>query len=312
VSTPSFDLSVSVVSYRTPELLAECLKALDSERGSLSMQVTVVDNASGDSSPDLVAARFPWVRLIRNDRNVGFGAAHNQAQRDVDARHLLVLNSDTRVAPGALRTLVDYLDQHPKVAIIGPLLRHPDGVHQPSRRRFPGVRTFFSESTQLQRFFPHNPELDRYYLADLPDDGEQEVDWLVGACLAVRARTAADLGLFDERFFLYSEELDLARRYRAAGWQVVYLPAAEVQHVEGGSSRQNLAARDRQFQASKLAYIEKWHGRRLARAFRAYLLAEYTFRAAEESLKLLRGSGPADRQARLRIIGANFAHFLRA
>ena len=272
----------------------------------------MVDNASGDGSADLVAERFPWVRLIRNDRNVGFGAAHNQALKASTARHLLVLNSDARVAPGTLKTLVDYLDANPRAAIVGPKLRYPDDRVQPSRRRFPQLATFFLESTQLQRFLPSNAILDRYYVADRSDSDEQEVDWLVGACLAIRTRAAADLGLFDERYFMYSEEMDLCRRYKAAGWRITYLPRAEVGHLEGASSRQNLLARDRHFQHSKLAYIEKWHGKRAAQLFRTYLLAEYAVRWLEESGKLLLGSQRTERKARIDVIGANLRQLLRA
>src|SRR5438876_7833916 len=114
------DLGVSVVSYRTPDLLYRCLSALEGERDTLALEVTVVDNASGDGSPDLVEAEFPWVRLIRNPRNMGFGAAHNQALRETQARHLLVLNSDAAPRPGALRTLGYYLDANPDVAVVGP------------------------------------------------------------------------------------------------------------------------------------------------------------------------------------------------
>jgi GT2 family glycosyltransferase len=107
----------------------------------------------------------------------------------------------------------------------------------------------------------------------------------------------------DERFFMYSEELDWCRRFRAAGWRVSYVPLAEVVHHEGGSSRSDLAARDRRFQSSKVAYVAKWHGVPLATALRAYLVAEYAFRAVEESLKLAMGSRVAERRARLRVIG---------
>src|SRR4051812_41892251 len=112
------DLAVSVVSYRTPMLLRRCLSALERERAVVALSVTVVDNASGDASADMVSSVFPWARLIRNSNNVGFGAAHNQALRDADARHLLVLNSDAAPLPGALRILVDFLDARPDVAVV--------------------------------------------------------------------------------------------------------------------------------------------------------------------------------------------------
>lgn len=308
-----FDLAASIVNYRTPWLLAACLDALASAQNNegLTLSVTVVDNASNDGSAELVAERFGWVRLIRNPRNVGFGRAHNQALRGAEARHLLVLNADTAPRPGALRRLVDELDAQPDVAVVGPRLRYPDGRVQPSRRRFPTVATLFLESTQLQRFWPDNAVLRRYYVADRSDAEVQDVDWLVGACLCVRAAAAAQVGLFDERFFLYSEEIDWCRRFKAAGWRVVYVPDADVVHVEGASSRLDLAMRDRQFQTSKLRYAAKWHGAGVARALQAYLVVEYLARALEEGLKLAVGSRVAERRARLRVIGSSLRWALR-
>ncbi|HTD78192.1 MAG TPA: glycosyltransferase family 2 protein [Chloroflexota bacterium] len=304
-------MSVSVISYRTPVLLKQCLEALEAERTSVDMDVTVVDNASGDGSADMVADQFPWVRIIRNRQNVGFGAAHNQALRRATGRYWLVLNSDAAPRPGALRVLVDFLEANPRVAVAGPRLRYPDGTVQPSRRRFPTVATLFVESTQIQRFIPRNPVLQRYYLADRSDDEPQDVDWLVGACLCVRASAAAEVGLFDESFFMYSEELDWCRRFRAAGWRVAYVPSAEVVHLEGGSSRLDLVARDRMFQASKLRYAAKWHGRWVAHALRAYLVLEYVARGMEEGLKLALGSRVPERRARLRVIGSGLRATLR-
>lgn len=300
-----------MVSYRTPVLLRRCLDALEAERAHLDLEVTVVDNASSDGSAEMVRTDFPRVGLICNDRNVGFGAAHNQAMRGAKGRYLLVLNSDASPVPGALRTLVDFLEAHPRVAVAGPKLRYPDGTVQPSRRRFPTLATLFLESTQLQRLSPDNKVLGRYYVADRSDDEPQEVDWLVGACLGVRTSAALGVGLFDERFFMYSEELDWCRRFRAAGWGVAYVPSAEVVHSEGASSRLDLAARDRLFQASKLQYAAKWHGPGAARALRTYLVLEYLVRAGEEGVKLAFGSRVVERRARLRVIGSGLRHALR-
>ncbi|GAC1314624.1 MAG: glycosyltransferase family 2 protein [Chloroflexota bacterium] len=305
------DLWISVVSYRTPGLLRDCLTALDRERADLACEVIVVDNNSQDESCDMVEREFPWVRLIRNAINVGFGAAHNQALRHVHGRYAVIMNSDAVPQPGALRRLVEYMDTHPDVALCGPRLRYPDGTIQPSRRRFPTLATFFLESTQLQRLLGQTPTIRRYYLTDQPDDVAQDVDWLVGACLCVRSAAVEDVGLFDERFFMYSEEVDWARRFRAAGWRVAYVPQAEVQHLESGSASLDLMARDRYFQTSKRRYIRKWHGPLAEQAFRLYLAAEYIARAAEESVKLVGGSRRDEHRTRLRAIRNGLRHTLR-
>jgi GT2 family glycosyltransferase len=284
---------------------------LAAERKSVDLEVTVVDNASADGSAELVEQQFPWVSLIRNQHNVGFGAAHNQALRTARGRYWLVLNSDAAPSAGSLRTLTDYLEAHPDVAIAGPKLRYPDGMVQPSRRRFPTLATLFLESTQFQRLWPDNATLRRYYVQDASDAQPQDVDWLVGACLCVRATAARQVGPFDERFFMYSEELDWCRRFRAAAWRISYVPSAEIQHLEGASSRLDLAARDRLFQASKLEYAAKWHGPIVAQALRAYLVLEYLARALEESLKLALRSRVPERRQRLRIISSGLRSALR-
>ena len=305
------DLSVSIVSYRTPGPLRACLTALAFERATLGLDLTVVDNASEDGSIEMVERDFAWVRVVRNTTNVGFAAAHNQVLRDAKSRYWLVLNSDAAPSPGSLGTLVEFMDANPTVAVAGPKLCYPDGSVQPSRRGFPTIATLFLESTQFQRFWPDNVVLRRYYVADRSDDQPQDVDWLVGACLCVRAHAAQQVGLLDERFFMYGEELDWCRRFRAAGWRVSYVPAAEVVHLEGASSRQDLAARDRNFQASKLAYAAKWHGPVVATTLRAYLIVEYLARGLEETFKLVWGSRQAERRARLRVIGSGLRNAIR-
>jgi GT2 family glycosyltransferase len=137
------------------------------------------------------------------------------------------------------------------------------------------------------------------------------VEHLLGACLLVRREAAEQVGLFDEGFFLYSEELDWCRRFKASGWRIVYLPAAEVIHLEGASTQLDLAMRDRLFQESKLRYAEKWHGRGVARALRTYLVLEYVARAAEESLKASLGRQREERRARLRVIYSGLRAALR-
>ena len=304
-------LSVSIVSYRTPGPLRACLTALATERQSLDLEVTVVDNASGDGSAEMVEREFPGVHLVRNPRNAGFAAAHNLVLRAAQGTYWLVLNPDAAPRPGALQTLVDFMGANPDVAVAGPKLHYPDGSVQSSRRRFPEVSTLFLESTQFQRFSPRNATLRRYYVTDRSDDDPQEVDWLVGACLCVRAHAAEQVGLLDERFFMYGEELDWCRRFRAAGWRISYVPAAVVVHLEGASSRLDLATRDRNFQSSKLAYAAKWHGVQVAAALRVYLIFEYVARALEESIKLATGSRQGERRARLRVIGSGLRNALR-
>lgn len=300
------DVSIVVVSYNTVALLRQCLQAaLPANRtpASPTREILVVDNASTDGSAAMVLAEFPTVQLIANERNVGFTRANNQALAVADGRYLCLINPDAELRPGALDALVAYLDTHPTTGVVGPRLLYPDGSPQPSRRRFPSLATGFVESTVLQRWPANSRLLRRYYVADRPDDQTQEVDWLTGACFIVRRAAAEQVGYFDERFFMYSEELDWCRRIRAAGWRVVYLPEAVVIHHESRSAEQNLARRNILFNDSKCRYFAKYHGSFWGEALRAFIFATFLYQFAEEGVKLLLGHKRDLRRRRLAMIG---------
>jgi len=298
---PELDVSVVIVSYRSREYLAGCLDAVQRSLAAsgLSGEAIVVDNASPDGSAALVAERYPWVRSITNQRNRGFAAAANQGIRLARGRVIVLLNPDARLVGDALGRLVRFLDQHPTVGAVGPRLRYPDGRTQPSRRRFPTLLTGFLESTLVQDYWRDNRVLRRYYVADRSDDETQEVDWLVGACLAIRRDALATVGLLDERFFLYSEEVEWFWRLRRAGWRVFYFPEAEVVHAEGGSSEPESAFRQVAFDTAKVQLFRTLYGPLAAETLRLFLLSTYVLRFARETAKWLLGHKRALRWRRM-------------
>jgi N-acetylglucosaminyl-diphospho-decaprenol L-rhamnosyltransferase len=287
------DLSIVIVNWNVCELLRRCLASLRRGRAQLSpglnMEVIVVDCASSDGSPDMVGREFPWVRLLASDRNLGYAGGTNLGTAEARGRYLLMLNPDTEVPGEALGTMLSYLDEHAGVGAVGPQLRYPDGSLQSSRRRFPTLATAFLESSLLQQWFPDNAVARRYYVADRPSDQAQAVDWLVGAAWMVRREAWQQAGPLDEGFFMYFEELDWCRRCHMAGWEVHYVPAAQVVHHEGKSSQQVVAARTIRFQRSKLRYFEKYYGPGWAQAIRLFLLGTFALQLAEESFKWLVG-----------------------
>jgi GT2 family glycosyltransferase len=306
------DCSIIIVNWNVCALLRRCLASLPGAAGGdLRYEVLVVDNASRDDSVAMVRAEFPAVRLLVNQVNRGFTGGNNQGITASRGRTLLLLNPDTEMAPGALRALLTTLDALPDVGMVGPRLRNPDGSVQSSRRRFPTVATALIESTPLQPYLPRHPLLQRYYMADQPDDVRQDVDWITGACMLVRRAVLQEVGGFDERYFLYSEELDLCRRVRAAGWRIVYEPAAEVVHYEGQSSGQDVPARHIRFNRSKVRYVVRWHGVRAAAVVRVWLLALYVWQGALEAGKWLLGHKRPLRAARLRLIAGVLRSGLR-
>ncbi len=318
------DLSVLIVNWNVAPLLRRCLSSVlatpglvlcvdtgsslsASREGLVRAEIIVVDNGSSDHSREVLAREFPDVRVIANSTNVGFTRANNQAIAQARGRYLLLLNPDTEVVGDALRVMVGYLDAHPDVGALGPQLRYPDGRVQSSRRRFPTLATAFLESTLLHQWWPNNPVARWYHLADRPDDWEQDVDWLVGACLLIRREAIEQVGDFDERYFMYSEELDWCRRARMAGWRIVYLPTAQVIHHEGKSSEQVMAARHIHFHTSKVLYFRKYHGRFAAEVVRLFLLATYVYQWSEEAAKWLVGHKRPMRRERM----AAYAALLR-
>ncbi len=291
-------LSILIVNWNVRDLLRDCLRSIERGRGDLDIEVIVVDSASGDNSAAMVAAEFPWVTLLPQTDNVGFPRGNNIALTHARGDALLLLNPDTVILGDALPTLVAYLAAHPDVGAVGPQLLNPDGSVQSSRRRFPTLATGFLESTWLEGLAPG--VLRRYYALDLPDDATADVDWLTGACILVPRAVYERVGGLDEDYYMYSEELDWCRRIRAAGWRVVYLPAAQVVHHVGKSSEQAVTARHINFQRAKLRYFRKYHGRAAAAALRLFLLANYGWQLLLEAAKGVLGSQPELRRQRVR------------
>ncbi|HHS98580.1 MAG TPA: glycosyltransferase family 2 protein [Chloroflexi bacterium] len=286
------DLSVVIVNWNVRDLLRRCLSSLlvagrsspVDQQPAISVEVVVVDNGSTDGSVEMVRAEFPQVRLIANPDNRGFTVANNQGIEVAQGRYVLLLNPDTEVLGDALATMVAFADGHPDVGVVGPQLLNPDGSVQSSRRRFPTLATAFFESTWLQPYAPRRL-LERYYVLDRPEDEVQDVDWVTGAALMARREAIEQVGLLDEGFFMYSEELDWCRRFKEAGWRVVYLPTARIVHYVGKSSEQVLPARHIHFQTSKVRYFRKYHGPLAAEALRWFLLGNYAWQLGLEAAK---------------------------
>ena len=224
-----------IVNYNSAPDIFECLDALRASEHPV--ELVVVDNASTDGSPDELA-RHHDVHLVRSARNVGFGGGVNLGVRTVEpAGAILLVNPDATLAPDAVGNLVATLESHPKAAAVGPLVSNPDGTVQPSKRRFPTWTQAALHST-VGVFWPGNPGTRAYVCADAPEDRPSQVGWLSASVLLIRADAFRDVGMFDERFFFYVEDLDLCRRFADAGWELWFEPRAESVHAWGGSTRQ--------------------------------------------------------------------------
>ena len=295
-------VSVIVVSWNTRDLLERCLSSVYATAGKLDLQVVVIDNGSSDGTLEMIASRFSQVVLIASERNLGFARANNLGIDRAVGDYLLLLNADAELIGSALSDLVAYAEEDRRAGIVGPKLLNPDGTVQSSRRRFPTAVTAFLESTVLQRWFPNHPALRAYYVLDRDDDDIQEVDWLVGACMLVRAEAARAAGPLDEGYFMYSEELDWCHRFAKEGWKVVYYPSAGVLHHGGQSSDQAVFFRHTRFQHSKCRYFERYHGPLFAEGLRLFILFNYLFMLGEDAAKWLLGSKRKMRAARIAVL----------
>lgn len=231
--TTEASTTVVVVNWNTRELVLACLASL--ERHAPGVPVWVVDNASGDGSAEAIAARYPHVRLVANAENVGFARANNQALREVETPFAWLLNPDTELRAGALEGLEAALSQHPRCAVAGSALFNPDGSQQACSFAFPDVPRTWAEWLYLPG--PLARWRDRAF--DLaPRRAEGPTDWVLGASMLVRKAAMDEVGLLDEGYFIYGEELDWCRRFRSAGWEVRLALASEVVHHGGQATRQ--------------------------------------------------------------------------
>ncbi|MEM7345172.1 MAG: glycosyltransferase family 2 protein [Chloroflexota bacterium] len=242
----SYDLAVIIVNYNVSNLLRNCLNSVYASSGDISYKVCVVDNASPDESVQMVRDEFPQAELIANQDNVGYPAANNQGMvalgvgTESAPRYVLLLNPDTELPTDCLAEYVSWMDQNQDVGVVGPRLVLPDGsLDLACRRSFPSPNVSMLHMLGLSRLFPKSPTFGRYNMTYLPEDQLTEVDSVVGAFMLVRTEAVDKVGMLDETFWMYGEDLDWAKRIKDAGWKIVYNPARKVKHIKRASSRQN-------------------------------------------------------------------------
>ena len=251
------DLSIIIVNWNTCELLRQCLTAVYDHIKALDFEVWVVDNASTDGSQVMVRQQFPLLNVIENSDNLGFACANNQALRQVTTEYALLLNSDALVTTGSVEALMACATRHPDAGVCGAMLLNPDGSFQASYGSFPTLWSEFLHLFSIRTFFgDHN-----YPSVPLEKSiVDREVDWVGGACFLVRRKAWEAIGLLDESYEMYGEELDWCLRMWQSGWKVRYCPDAQVIHLGGQSTRSIPLWKMQQIYKSKLRYFEKHSG----------------------------------------------------
>jgi hypothetical protein len=232
------DLSVSIVNYNNKEYLESCLNSIYSNHLKIDFEVIVVDNGSSDGSVEMTKQVFPSVTLIENSRNEGFVIANNKGVRASQGRYILSLNNDTVILDDVLDTLVEFMDKHPEAGVCGPKVLNNDGtIQHQCKRGFPTVSSLLYYYLGLHKIFPKSKIFGHYLKTYLKTDEVNEVDSVSGACLMVRREVIKEVGLLDENFIMYGDDLDWCYRIKKAGWKVYYVPHAQIVHYGGRSSR---------------------------------------------------------------------------
>lgn len=229
-------LSIIIVNYNTGALTKACLNSILSQTVPFRYEILVVDNDSSDESVPFLRSDFPEVSVIANERNRGLAAGVNQGIAASRGAYYLILNPDIIVMPGALTSLVQFMDEHQDTGIAGGKLVSPNGRIQYSCYRFYRPSTVVYRRTPLGKTAWGKHEVDRFLMKDIDRSHVTDVDWLMGACLIVRAAAAKKVGGMDEHFFLYFEDIDWCRRFKEAGWGVMYVPTARFSHYHQRSS----------------------------------------------------------------------------
>lgn len=249
------DLAVVIVDHDAGEDVLRCIRSVFDSAGEIGLEVLVVDNRSRDGSPEAVTAAFPPVRVIRNDSNRGFAAAANQGMRASRSEFVLLINPDAEIGAGTLEGFLKVARDRPRAGAIGALTRDPDGTIYPSARRVPSLFLGLGH-TLVSPFWRDNPWSRRYRMADWDRRTEREVEWVSGSSVLLRRSSLDEVGLFDERYFMYVEDMDLCTRLRKGGWEVWFSPQLEITHI-GGTATAGRRAMTLQHSKSIYTYFVK-------------------------------------------------------
>ncbi len=275
------EVTVIIVNWNAQELLARCLEAVAATTQGLHVETIVVDNGSTDGSVAMVRRGFPAVRLVENRENRGFARANNQAMQIAAGEYLLLLNSDAFLHPGCMQELLEFMRTHPRAGAAGPRLYHEDGRLQRSCFSFPTLSTELWACLWLDRAFPSSKTFGRYRMSYWDMGDQRQVDAILGACMMLRSDAVSAVGTFDERFFMYSEEVDLCYRLLEAGWSVYYVPEAAATHLWGGATRQAPGEQTLlRLYRSRALFFRKHYGDVVARLYKGVIALQGLTRVA--------------------------------
>jgi hypothetical protein len=281
------DLTIIIVNWNTKLFLQKCLQSLKNNKTLHSSEIIVVDNASTDGSQDMVTKYYSDILFIRNKENIGFAKANNAGMQQSSGRYIALLNSDIEVIDGCLDLMIDYMDMYLSIGILGPKILWPDKTLQITCREFPNLLNNLFPAVGLSKIFRYSKAFSGEHMFYFSHDRVRRVNALVGCFLMVRKKAIDQVGLLDEQFFIYSEEIDWCSRFWSAGWEVVFYPVAEaIHHGRGGSSNEptRFAIEQRK---SELKYWKKHYSPLKYRCFKFIAYFHYLIRIAASIIILI-------------------------
>lgn len=250
-------LSIIIVSYKVKDHILSCLSSIFENRADWPLEVILVDNNSKDSTVDMIKDDFKNVIIIENDRNLGFAVANNQGLKKATGEYILFLNPDTKVLPETFDKSIAFLENNPEAGAVGCRILNPDGTLQYSCKSYPSFWNYFFESTFLYKLFPKNRWIGKFYMTNFDYAEVKEVDVVSGAYLLMRSRLLEEIGGWDERFFIYSEETDLCYRIKKSGKKIYFIPQAQIIHWGGKSTSQSPVEMFKQDHKSRYLFMRK-------------------------------------------------------
>ena len=272
------DLSVIIVSWNAKAFLLECLLSVIQETAQYDTEIIVVDNASTDGSAELVKEQFPSVILVSNETNLGFAKANNIGIRQCTGKYMCLINSDVFVKKECIKQAVQFMDNNTKIGVLGPRIIGADGQVQRSCMAFPTLWNTFCRALALDSLFPKSKLFGGYLMRYWQHDNIQSVDVINGCFWMVRRAALENVGLLDERFFIYGEDIDWCRRFHDSEWDVVFFPKAEVIHYGGASSANAPVRFYVEMHRANLQYWQKYHSDFLSRTFLFLTLLHHIIR----------------------------------
>ncbi|PJA10773.1 hypothetical protein COX67_03260 [Candidatus Falkowbacteria bacterium CG_4_10_14_0_2_um_filter_36_22] len=259
------DISIIILNYKSKGLALNCIKSIkEADMRGINYEIIVVDNNSDDSLGDILAWQYPEIKFVQNTGNLGMGAGNNIGIKRANGKYVCVMNPDTIAMEDTFKILYEFMEKNLAVGLAGPKQYNPDRTVQNSCYRWHSLLTPIYRRTPLGGFKFAQKDLDRFLMKDFNHKAMKEVGWLLGSCLFIRAKALEDVGNFDERYFMYFEDTDLARRFWHKGWKVIYYPDAKVIHNHIRQSAQGVWYKffwNNQARAhiiSWLKYLRKW------------------------------------------------------